>query len=242
MQLHAIRTGEVKLPLHNHIVVLNWNQQSISLLKQLSNAQSDPRCRLYKRPVVVLAEPSKAIMDARVAAAFKGSKLHVFCRSGKPARPGDLERVAAEAADTVIILQPDSSSQAAAEALKATALVSLTCLREQTRSQISARPSSTSSSAGMWRAMASRLRGRLSSQDAVDGNMRIVVQVLHPSNSQPDDVINFLQTSTATSMYSSKIQQVQLLSQNTLDRWGFVMMNLLLNGVCLYAARPDCWH
>jgi hypothetical protein len=248
--LHAIRAGEVELPLRDHIVVLHWNQQALSLLKQLSHAQADRHSRLYKRPIVVLAEPSKASLDSAVAAVFKGSKhLRLFCRSGPPAKARDLERVAAEAADTVIVLHPDScSSKAAADALKATALVSLTCLRERVLGHSATASTSDSSSActasvlqavsaaaqAVWTS-SSRLPQLLCSlsrassftlnsssnrnSNSSSDSMRIVVQMASGRPcSQPDDVIGFLQDATATSLYSGKIQQVQLLSQSTLDR------------------------
>lgn len=236
------------LPLRDHVVVLNWNQQALSLLKQLSHAQADSHSRLYKRPIVVLAEPSKSTLDSAVAAVFKGSKhLRLFCRSGRPAKARDLELVAAEAADTVIVLHPDScSSKAAADALKATALVSLTCLRERVLSGSQAH-TSTPCNSSTWATVLGcipvavhaaskaggsllkrlgyvQFRGRtsslaLSTNGLHSSSMRIVVQMENsPSCSAQDDVISFLQDATASSLYSGRIQQVQLLSQSTLDR------------------------
>lgn len=215
------------LPLRNHILVLNYNQTSLSVLKQLSSAQSDPRSRLFKRPVVVLAEQSKQSLDAAVAAAFKGTHLRVFCRSGRPSRARDLERVAAESASTVIVMQPDASTPAAADALKATALVSLSCLRERAMGRTQQQPSPASRvcsvAAGMWRWLA-RASGNshLGGASSADSSMRIVVQVERSSPSsaqQGEGVIGFLQCAMASSMHSGTIQQVQgLLSQSTLDR------------------------
>jgi len=241
LQLHAIRVGEVGLPLRGHVVVLNWNQQSPSLLKQLSISQADPSSRLFRRPVVVLAEVPKPTMDAAVAAVLKGSKLRIFCRSGRPTRSRDLERVAAEADDTVIILQPEScSSQAAADALQATALVSLSCLQERADRHAAQQEAklgrglswqawlAAATSPGAGRVvsyLAKKLRAviRLSvphcSSSSTGSSMQIVVQVQRrPSSSPEDDVISFLQSTTASSLHGGKIQQVQLLSQSTLDR------------------------
>lgn len=120
------------LRLKGHVLVLNWSSQSISLLRQLSNAQADPGSRLYQRPVVILADHDKATVDAAISSVFKGTRLRVFFRRGLPTKARDLERVAAADADTVLVLQPGTSScSTAADALKATALISLICLREQ---------------------------------------------------------------------------------------------------------------
>lgn len=244
MQLHAIRMGEVKLPLKGHVVVLNWNQQAISLLKQLHSTQADSSSRLYRRPIVVLADESRASLDAAVAAVFKGSQLRLFCRSGRPAKARDLEMVAVESADTVIILHPEScSSKAAADALKATALVSLTCLRERAlgRTPASKAQDSTHAAAllagmaavtgaacnctySLLCAVSAKLGGtqsrpasRVANRRGSSSSTRIVVQMAS-TPAGGDDVIGFLQDAAASSFNSSTIQQVQLLSQRTLYR------------------------
>jgi hypothetical protein len=244
LQLHAIRVGDVRLPLKRHVVVLNWNQQAISLLKQLHSTQADSSSRLYRRPIVVLADESKAGLDAAVAAVFKGSQLRLFCRSGRPAKARDLEMVAAETADTVIILHPEScSSKAAADALKATALVSLTCLRERALGRTPASVPRDSTFAGtllsglaavtvaackstysLLCAVSAKLgstqgrpAGTIANRRGSSPSMRIVVQMA----SMPvggEDVIGFLQDAAASSFNSSTIQQVQLLNQRTLYR------------------------
>lgn len=207
----------------------------------------------------MLAEPSKGVLDAAVAAVFKGSNRHqlrLFCRSGQPSKARDLERVAAEAAHAVILLHPEGTSKAAADALKAQALISLTCLREQVLGQdpAAAQASSTGTALRLLRcvsaaaraacrgstAVLSRLRlaasrssgrsrtssfGRSSSHHSDDSSrsMRIVVQTggSQPCGQQHEpDVIGFLQEATASSLHNSSIQQVQLLSQSTLDRCG----------------------
>lgn len=246
VQVHAIRIGEVQLPLNSHIVVLGWNQQSLSLLGQLSAAQSDSRSRLYKRAVVVLAEVSKAHMDTAVAAAVKGSKLHVFCCTGRPARVNDLHRVAAHAANTVIILQPDTcSSASAADALQTATLVSLVCLLEQAQGHLPAANQSQGSALSpsvtyafrtcmltccsavscLWPGN-SRL-GKAPGQGPCNANMlaanssrlHTVVQVRNSAGSlRGQEVINFFQEATSSTAVSGSIQQVQLLEQTTLDR------------------------
>jgi hypothetical protein len=152
--------------------------------------------------------------------------------------------VAAEAADTVIILQPEPcSSKAAADALKATALVSLVCLRERALSQARAGARGLPSrmvvllacalgamQAGCRQA-ASRLWATQHAASSSASSMRIVVQVQSSAaSSGSEDVISFLQGATASSRNSSEIQQVQLLSQSTLDRCVNIIMQTVLTG------------
>jgi hypothetical protein len=263
---------------YHAVVVLNWNRQALSLLKQLSHAQADSHSRLYKRPIVVLAEPSKPVLDAAVAAVFKGSNRHqlrLFCRSGQPSQARDLERVAAEAAHAVILLHPDGTSKAAADALKAQALISLTCLREQVLGQDPSAQAASTCTARLLRCVsaaaaaacrgsatvlsqlrlaASRSRGRRSrtssfgrtrSHRSSDSrrSMRIVVQTggSQPSGQQQEpDVIGFLQEATASSLHNSSIQQVQLLSQSTLDRcsWARILSGQHASVACVLDALP----
>eukprot|EP00878_Enallax_costatus_P031821 GHUV01034872.1.p1 GENE.GHUV01034872.1~~GHUV01034872.1.p1 ORF type:complete len:787 (+),score=252.04 GHUV01034872.1:587-2947(+) len=129
-QIHAMRVGDVELRLRGHTLVLNWNGLTLSLLRQLCHAQNDPKHRLYKRPVVVLADRPRADMDLAVYTAMRGFKFEVFVRSGRPSKQQDLQRVAAHTAGTVLLLQPEPcSNEAAAEALKVTTLISLRCLQ-----------------------------------------------------------------------------------------------------------------
>ncbi|KAF6257467.1 hypothetical protein COO60DRAFT_1622239, partial [Scenedesmus sp. NREL 46B-D3] len=230
--IQAMRNGDVPLQLRGHTLVLNWNSLTLSLLRQLHHAQHDPKHCLYQRPVVVLADRPKAEMDAVVLATMKGLKFEVFLRSGRPSRQPDLQRVAAVSAGTVLLLQPEPcSSEAAAEALKATTLISLRALQlTQTPSSLpfntSLSPShlagaawqqisSWCSSAGNSSSKGLRSKTGASAAAAVAAAaaMRVVVQV--PQLPRDDDLLGFLHSTTAG---VSKVQGARLLSQRMLDR------------------------
>eukprot|EP00879_Flechtneria_rotunda_P024581 GHRR01026070.1.p1 GENE.GHRR01026070.1~~GHRR01026070.1.p1 ORF type:complete len:234 (+),score=87.08 GHRR01026070.1:409-1110(+) len=228
-----MRNGDVQLQLCGHVLVLNWNSITLSLLRQLCHAQHDRKHSLYKRTVVVLAERSKADMDAAVQAAMRGHRFEVFCISGRPSKQGDLQRVAAQDAGTVILLQPEPcSSDAAGEALKATALISLSCLHN-TRSATHNAYTSLSRLSHIVTHVVTTMRrclrlltdaltvkqisrssssGRHSRQQPA--GMHVVVQVPY-AQPQDNDLVGFLH-STSTS--SSSVQGARLLSQHMLDR------------------------
>jgi len=260
--VHALRSGDVTLQLRGHVLVLNWSSITPALLRQLGHAQQNPLSILFKKPVVVLAERSKDEMDAAVRN-LKGLSLDLVVRSGRPSRQADLQRVAAAAAGTVLLLQPEPvSSEAAAEALKVATLISLHCLQDKGRSSA---PRDSSQPSQSWRQQQSGLGALLAAtrlhslhasvnwRAAAAGNaakddaattatalgcsssscerknssshggmrappaIRVVVQM--PDMPQQDDLMGFLQSSTA---FSSHVQGARLLSRRMLDRCALV--------------------
>jgi hypothetical protein len=166
------------------------------------------------------------------------SRLAVAC--------GWLQRVAAASAGTVLLLQPEPcSSEAAAEALKATTLISLRALQlTQVPSSLSfntllsplhlaatawhhiSKCCSSSSSIHMpnMKQQCSRSGDSTAAAAAAAAGaaaaMRVVVQV--PQLPRDDDLLGFLHSTTAS---VSKVQGARLLSQRMLDRWGFRVCN-----------------
>ena len=59
------------------------------------------------RPVVILAERDKVEMDTELRSALKGFSLEWHTRVGSPHSIGDLERVSAGQARTIILLDPE---------------------------------------------------------------------------------------------------------------------------------------
>lgn len=150
-----------------------------------------------------------------------------------------LQRVAAHAASAVLLLQPEPcSSETAAEALKATTLISLRCL------QLTAAPSSWSFNTTLspihwvntaWQHIANLHKRCLTGSSAGGGSrvgsistsstpesgahgaaagaMRVVVQV--PQLPREDDLLGFLHSTTAS---VSRVEAARLLSQRMLDR------------------------
>lgn len=56
-----------------------------------------------------MAERDKSDMDADVQAALKGYRIRWQTRQGAPYSAGDLAKVSASAASTVILMRPDNS-------------------------------------------------------------------------------------------------------------------------------------
>lgn len=124
-QLKAVRTVGT-LCLQDHLLLLHWTPLTMAVLRHVAAAGRDPEHPFFKRAVVILASTPKATMDTAIAEVLKELPLEVYTREGSPSRLPDLQKAAAGSAGTVVLLQPQqASTPAAAEALKATALVSL---------------------------------------------------------------------------------------------------------------------
>ncbi|KAK9814063.1 hypothetical protein WJX72_000188 [[Myrmecia] bisecta] len=112
-EVKAIRSGNYPVITDDHIVVLNWNRQTVPLLRQLAVAQSDKGSRAKHRQMVIMAERDKEEMDLEVKAALAGYRIDWQTRSGAPYAVADLDKVSAGRADTVILLRPDGCDNAA---------------------------------------------------------------------------------------------------------------------------------
>jgi hypothetical protein len=125
--------------------------------------------------------------------------------------------VAAEAADTLILLQPASSSRAAAEALQVTTLISLLALRQRAGQQHSGTPGHcTRAVAVLWAALG---RGSSSSSTS-SSSVRIIVQeAAVPSGSARAEqgAVRFVQAAAASSGQGEAIQTCGLLSPTMLQ-------------------------
>lgn len=202
--LAALR-GHVRLPLRGHVLVLapalSWTRAAPSLLRALGRAQADPRSRLWRRPVVLLAEQGD--VDAAVAWLSR-SRMQLFCRAGCPARPCDLAAVTAAAADTVIVLQPDGGG-AAAEAAVASTVVGLAVARRAAAPAVSC-----GRCASLWPFV------RRERTSAPDGGARIVVQASSGGRAGHDGdegVLGFLQAAIAAGCgHSGRVQVARVLS------------------------------
>lgn len=75
-------------------------------LFQMSMARQERRKGTFRKPVVVMADMEKKQLDAIVNRALTGLKLDVYTRRGHTHSPSDLRRVAADQAETIVLLQP----------------------------------------------------------------------------------------------------------------------------------------
>lgn len=127
-EVKSIRSGNYPVMDKDHILVLNWNRQTIPLLRQLALTRSEDQGAAQKhsvafkhkikksksmfladKAVVIMAERDKSHMDADVQQALKGYKIRWQTREGAPFSAADLAKVSASAASTVILMRPDNS-------------------------------------------------------------------------------------------------------------------------------------
>eukprot|EP00798_Chlamydomonas_sp_ICE-L_P025759 gene25758-11423_t len=105
-----VRNGRFPVTQVDHTVILNWNDEVPSVLRQLALGRKHSVDPFYKKPVAVLANMPKADMDRAIATKLNGLKLEVSTRSGYPGVVKDLQMVGTENASSVIIMQPDNKA------------------------------------------------------------------------------------------------------------------------------------
>lgn len=102
-----VAEGTFRVVERQHTVVANWNENTVSVLRQLASAQREGK--KSGLPVVLLANRDKAEMDVRLASQLslkERKQLRLITRSGNPSDPAALRRVAADVARRVIFLRP----------------------------------------------------------------------------------------------------------------------------------------
>ena len=105
-KVEEVEDGNNKVIEKDHTVVLNWNSQLVPLLKQMAVAKSE-RAGTFDKPVVLLADVDKELMDELVESALEDSPpLEVVTRRGNPFDTEDLVRVNAHDARRVVVLHP----------------------------------------------------------------------------------------------------------------------------------------
>lgn len=87
-------------------MTLSWSPLC-ELPGQMSMAKQERRHGTFVKPVVVMADIEKKQLDAVVKRSLNGLTLDVFTRQGLAHSPADLRRVAADQADTIVLLQPE---------------------------------------------------------------------------------------------------------------------------------------
>ncbi|KAA6419289.1 MAG: hypothetical protein FRX49_10813 [Trebouxia sp. A1-2] len=100
----AIRKGNYPVVATNHTLILNWNSQTVPLLRQIAINKKEQAGPAYAGPVVVLADREKEEMDEELRHSLKGYKIEWHTRCGVPHCSSDLERVAAGQAKNIILL------------------------------------------------------------------------------------------------------------------------------------------
>uniref|UniRef100_A0A7S4JJQ3 CASTOR/POLLUX/SYM8 ion channel conserved domain-containing protein n=1 Tax=Guillardia theta TaxID=55529 RepID=A0A7S4JJQ3_GUITH len=108
--LSSALSGTHKIVERDHIVMLNWNDKTIPMLRQIEAAASDGRIPL--KPVVILASKEKEEMDQELADQLEKTTLPIFTRKGNPGTLPDLRMVSAGAAQHVLILPDETKDEA----------------------------------------------------------------------------------------------------------------------------------
>eukprot|EP00798_Chlamydomonas_sp_ICE-L_P014743 gene14743-20790_t len=107
-RLLSIRNGEGPLTLKGHILLLNWNSQIDSIIKQLNIAQKFKTSGMHDQAIVVLANMDRDEMLMSMNELLKKKKMKagsdIYCRKGRPYRLQDLSLVPVSSEVSIIIL------------------------------------------------------------------------------------------------------------------------------------------
>lgn len=106
----SLRSGKSAILESGHTLILGWSNRAFPILKQLAIAQENER-----KPVIAIFanENSVEISDQIQSRVGDMGKTKVVIRKGDPTNPRDLRRTNIEAASSVIILDKDTSNDAA---------------------------------------------------------------------------------------------------------------------------------
>ncbi|GAB4822281.1 hypothetical protein N2152v2_009327 [Parachlorella kessleri] len=127
-QVKDVRGGNYSVITQGHTLVLNWNRQSMPLLRKI--AEDSHGCtRTLGRELVILSEEPKDRMDVEIAKSRQIAKsgIKVVTREGAPHCVRDLESVSAGSARTVILLHPENAKDG--DTKKAAAVLGLEVAR-----------------------------------------------------------------------------------------------------------------
>eukprot|EP00803_Ostreobium_quekettii_P010129 evm.model.scf_531.3 EVM.evm.TU.scf_531.3 scf_531:13935-21183(-) len=124
-----VRNGNTDVVEEGHTVVLNVNRQLPSVLRQMSHAKHERRSGTFSKPVVILADMDKSELDDIVNRANGDlCNIEVYTRRGNVIDKADLMKVAADQAQTIIMLQPEDEDNATIAAKRAASIASLKAL------------------------------------------------------------------------------------------------------------------
>ncbi|WIA39518.1 hypothetical protein OEZ86_005609 [Tetradesmus obliquus] len=124
-QVDKVRCGNYPVVERSHTVLLNWNHQTLPVLKQMALAHAESGGVLFSGPVVVLADRDRMDMQEEILEEMEGSGLQVITRCGNPAKPSEQKRASAAAAETVVLMWPGGLPPAEASVQQAAVLAAL---------------------------------------------------------------------------------------------------------------------
>lgn len=101
-RIEELRKGDTPVLERDHVLILGWNNKIFSILQQLARLQPGIK-------VVILAPRVMDDMQEQLrVAGIQRERIKVILRSGTPSDHGELDRVAVDRADSVIVLATDS--------------------------------------------------------------------------------------------------------------------------------------
>ncbi len=104
-RIEVLRTGETPVKERNHTLILGWNNKIFTVLRELAHLEPGLR-------VVILAPKEIGKMENALRVAGIGNeRITTILRSGVPSNLRELERVALERADSIIILSTDDDDR-----------------------------------------------------------------------------------------------------------------------------------
>ena len=102
-RIEDLRKGDTPVLERNHVLILGWNNKIFSILQQLARLQSGSK-------VVILAPlPVDDMQEQLRVAGIQRERVKVILRSGTPSDHGEIDRVAANQASSIIILATDTN-------------------------------------------------------------------------------------------------------------------------------------
>lgn len=104
-RIETLRTGETSVKERGHTLILGWNNKIFTVLRELAHLEPGLR-------VVILAPKEIGKMENALRVAGIGNeRITTILRSGVPSNLRELERVALERADSIIILSTDDDDR-----------------------------------------------------------------------------------------------------------------------------------
>jgi len=110
-RIEELRRGRSEVIETGHTLLLGWSPKVFLIIREIAEAAG-----ANQRPcVVVLADRDMVEMESQFRQAFGNSnKVRLVSRTGNPSSPQDLERVAPQHAQSVVVLRDEVSGDAAA--------------------------------------------------------------------------------------------------------------------------------
>jgi ion channel POLLUX/CASTOR len=107
-KIESLRKGRTLVIEKDHIVVLGWSEQVITIVSELSIAANDMK---KKTCVVIMGDKEKVEMEHTIKDKIGDTnKLRVVCRKGSPMEMSDLKIVNLNNAKSILLVSPEDTN------------------------------------------------------------------------------------------------------------------------------------